>query len=485
MANRTIIPIGDFNQGGIADSKWSGIPNSLFKMIGFDPHTTPGILKVAQKMTKNSGSTVTEFCKARVASSNGATYWGSSTSGKIWQRASNGTWTLVYTVVPTTGTAYILNMIEFQGYIYIFTENYIHRILASGALGASQWTANAAPNWQVFTNGDDSFHPAFELNLVLYIGDGFLVAQIGDTGVFTGDSLDINQPLRVKSLGKMGLDLLVGTYVSDNVTKTQIYRWNTYSDSFSTSDTIDEVGVNAFLEADNFVYAQCGTAGNIYQYDGEKLYLYKKIPGTYSSTKQSTVYPNAVGSIEGQMLFGVSNTTGNPCDMGVYRIARNSMIYPYILDLPYPISERSGTDFVLSNIEIGAILTSGSNIFVAWKNSTVAETPTYGIDMLDYSNKLSGAYFETRIAKVIRDIMTNFTKFFVAYNLLPASTAIAIAYSKNYGSYDETTEQVDTQRNIVMSDGDEAEATTLQMKVTMTASSNDAPEIEGAGILYR
>ena len=468
--------------GGIADSKWSGIKNSLYRFIGWDPHSVPGILRVAQKLTKDSGSVVTEFCKVRLVCSNGCTYWFSSTTGKVWERTSAGVWSFVYTMTAAAGGVIPLGAFEFDGYIYIGTESRVHKIIAT-SIGATQWTANMTLNWETFTKTDALFHPMFELNEVLYIGDGNLIAQVGDTGIFTADALDINEPLRVKCLGQMGVDLLVGTWVANNITKTQIYRWNTYSDSWTVSDTIDEVGINAFLEADNYQYVSCGLAGNIYQFDGEKLWLYKKIPGDYSSTKQSIVNPNAVANIEGQILFGVSNVNGNPCDQGVYRIGRNSMTYPYILDFPYPVSQRNSGALVLTNVEVGAVLVAGSDVLVSWKDST--GSPAYGVDKIDWSNKLDGAFFESRIIRVSRDIFNNFSKFIVAYALLPASTAIAIAYNKNYGSYVDTTEVVDTDKNIIISDSEGVEATTLQLRVTATVNGNDAPEVESATAFIR
>ena len=83
MAKQDPILVNQFNTGGLSDSIWSGLANSLYKMTGVDPHSAPGVLRAAQKMTKNSGVVVTEFCKARLISSNGRTYWGSSISGKI------------------------------------------------------------------------------------------------------------------------------------------------------------------------------------------------------------------------------------------------------------------------------------------------------------------------------------------------------------------------------------------------------------------
>lgn len=469
-----LIEIRDINLGGLSASKWSGVKNSVYKLTGWDLHSQPGIMRVAQKLTKDSGTTVTEFCKCAVSSTNGIQYYFSADSGKIWQNKA-GTYTLVYTVAPAAGEAKILGAFEYQGYIYFATQSRLHRIASASADGSSNWTANVVANWATFTVTDSSFHPMVEQNLVLYIGDGNYLAQV-DAGVFSANALDIKTPLRIKSLGKIDTDVLLGTYTSDNVTKSQIIRWNTWSVSFTNIDEIEEVGINAFLQADNFVYVQAGLAGNIYSYDGYKLSLFKKIPGDYSPTAEALVHPNAVANLNGRILFGVSNDTGNPCDQGVYQIGRNSEIYPYIMDMPYPISERSGGALVTSGIEIGAILAVGTNLYVTWKNSTA-----YGVDKLDYSNKLEVASLETTVKVINRESFANFSKFIVPYASLPASTGITIQYSKNYGDYISTTEVTDSQRCIVYAE-EGVEANTLQLKITPTVSSNSAPEIESIGI---
>src|SRR4030042_1227099 len=112
MAKNNIIPIDNFNLGGLADSKYSGEKYSLYRLIGFDLHSTPGVLKVAQKLTKDSGATVDEFVKCQVTSSNGNTYHFSSTSGKIWERTNAGVWSLVYTTSPAVGDAGCLGAAE-------------------------------------------------------------------------------------------------------------------------------------------------------------------------------------------------------------------------------------------------------------------------------------------------------------------------------------------------------------------------------------
>lgn len=476
FAGEGIIELSNFNAGGLAFSKWSGLKNTLYKMTGFDPHSLPGIIQVEQKMTKDSGITVTELCKIAVNSSQNIRYWFSSTSGKIWQEKA-GTYTLVYTVAPAAGSASILGALEYQGFIYWATQSRLHRIAVASADGAAAWTANIAANWATFGVTDSSFHPMFEINLVLYIGDGNQVAQV-DGSTFSANALDIKTPLRIKSFGGYGTDLLIGTYVADNVTETEIIRWNTWGVSFTNSDPIPEVGVNAFLKADNMVLVQAGLKGNIYFYNGSTLELYSKIPGEYSSTATGEVYPNSIANKEEQILFGFSNITGNPADQGIYRIGRHSRSFDYIMDLPYPISERSAGEFVLTGLSIGAIIVAGSDVYVSWQNGA-----SFGIDKLDSTLKLDGAYIESRVMVVEREKLTNFLKSIVAYADLPASTAISMYLSKNYVAYGSALSSfVDTDRLIIESKDESTEFTVLQFKIKATTSSNSGPRIESAGV---
>jgi len=473
-----IIPMDNWNMGGLSSSKFSGKKNSFFKIIGFNMHDTPGIITVEQKMTKDSATTVTELCKVSVNSSNGAQYWFSSDSGKIWERTSAGAWRLVHTTTPAAGAALCLGAAEYQGYIYWATQSRLHRITVANA-STNDWATDAVEDWATFTNTDISFHPMYShpSQQILYIGDANYVAQV-DAGTFSANALDIKTPLRIKSLGQIATDLLIGTYVADTVTKTEIIRWNGWSVSFTNSDPIPEIGINAFLQADNFTLVQAGNKGNLYYYNGEQLELYGRIPGDYSSTAYGEVYPYSVANKEGQILFGFSNGSGNPADQLIYRIARHDKDYPYIMDQPYPISARSGSDFVLTGLSLGAILVVGSDIYVSWKSGS-----TYGIDKLDASNKLDGAYIESRIMTVNREEFANMSKIVVSYADLPASTDIDMYIDRNYAGYGSALAKVDdVDRNIISTKDEQTDFSTLQLKIKVTTNSNDAPKIESAGV---
>src|SRR3990167_8832184 len=162
---------------GLSDSKWSGIVGSVYASIGLDIHSTPGLLKVHQKLSKNSGSTVTEFCRLKVSASNGYSFWFSYTSGKIWARSSAGTWSLAYTTAPAAGGAGCLGAAEYNGFIYWATESRLHRVTIAGA--DDSWAAGAVSlDWQTFSVTDASFHPMAIQDLSLFIGDGYKVCEV-------------------------------------------------------------------------------------------------------------------------------------------------------------------------------------------------------------------------------------------------------------------------------------------------------------------
>jgi hypothetical protein len=468
MATLQAISFKNFNMGGIADSDYLGAENSVSDIVGFDIHSEPGILKINQALTKESGSTIDDFVKAGVASSDGSTYLFGSTNGKIWKRTSGGTYSLEATASPAAGSAGILDAKEYQGYIYYAMQNRLGRV----AVGAAWSTRN--DNWATFTNGDASWHPMKIVNLVLYVGDANYVAQVDD-GVFSANALDISAPLRIKCLGQLGTDLLLGTYVSDNINETQIYRWNTWSVSFSNSDPIPEVGINAFLATDNFVIVNAGTKGQLYTYDGNVLEPYKQIKGTWdATTNKAVVHPNAVFNYNGLPLFGLSMLSGAPCNLGVYSLGRANRNYPYVLNCEVGISSLH-----LSSIEIGAILGIGDIYLVSWKDTTTGTV--YGVDKLDLTAKYASPYITTRIMMGDRTTLLNYNVVNIAYRLLPTNTTFNIYKKVNNGSFvqiDAADCEDDTDRQVFVSEVDIGDATKLQVKIAPTVSGNTAPEME-------
>ncbi len=599
-----------FNQGGLSDSKYSGIKNSFARMIGWDIHSKPGLLQVNQRMTKISGSTVDAFCKVAVDCTNGIRYWFSSTTGKIWQEKV-GTWTLVYTTVPSTGAAGTLGAYEYEGFIYWATENWLHRIPINGtkADGSAAWTSNVDLNWQALdqvatyngtaeantytvptsytesattkftftpptkvmkgmilgidalgtgnwtieihdssgsvmgnvtitaanmaaaiidsnltvemyafnfatplyldteqeyhlhvkvstgtsrvttltasdlstllaqflTVSDETYKPMRDVNLVLYIGDRHYVHQV-DAGTFSREALDLPVGYRVSALGKMRTDLLVGTIISSNVARCDIFRWNTYGQSFISQDTVAEAGINCFLEADNYTIISAGLIGNLYSYNGDQMTFYKKIPGTYTPTAQCIIYPNATALFGFLPIFGVSNVQGNPCDQLIYSLGKHSNNYTNVLNGEFPISEVDGSDYNrVTGVKIGAIIVSGNDVYVSWEYNS-----TFGVDKLDYANKIKKPILETRLMSPIAGGFTTFNSFTVTYEgELPANTSLNLKKAENNAAFGSAINLVnDSQRQQYDSKDERSDARTLALRLEAVTSSNAAPAVQ-------
>lgn len=605
------IPIANINWGGVSHSIYSGLKYSVARLIGFDIHSTPGLLLVNQKMSKVSGSTISESCLEAVDCSNGIRYWFSSDSGKVWQDKA-GTFTLVYTTVPESGEAKCLGAAEYNGYIYWFTQDRVHRIPInnSKADGSSNWTTYAEADWAAldkiseendtaaatytvptsftenaansytyqpavsilksiavsidtlgtgdwtltlhdsannviatktitnanmaatiidskyvfefsspvyldtaleyhfhvkvstgtskvdtvtasdlstvwnsqYTVSNDTYHPTKEVNLVLYIGDANFVHQI-DSDTFSNRALDVPLHYTVTALGKQGTNLLVGTQIAATVNQCEIYNWNTYGSSFTNQDTLPEPGINAFLEFDNYVVINAGLSGNLYSYNGVSASFYKRIPGSYSPTAQAKINPNAVGYFKGSLpVFGVSNVTGNPCDEGVWSLGRYDNSYPIVFNLEFTTSNLDADDFgITSGIEIGAMIVSGTDVYISWKYDNGVDAATYGVDKLDYSNKIEHAILETRVIAADPQLETQYAEVCANYNLMPDNTSLTLKLKKNGESiFTEYSGEFidDSDRNQYISKNAGITARYMQVRIEANSSGNNAPVLE-------
>jgi hypothetical protein len=470
--------IDQFNLGGLSDSKYMGRTNSLASMVGLDIHSSVGSIFSQWKMVKDSGTTIDSWVGTILETSDGNAYCFSQTTGKIWKRTSAGVYSLVYTSVPSAGDAKCLHAAEFNGYVYWATPNKLFRITIAGL---TDWATNAV-EWKTFTNADNSYHPMVELNGILFIGDGKYVAQVDEFGNFSANALDLPAQYRIKCMGKVYSDLLIGTYTTDNVSRAHIFRWNTYSPSWSTDDWLMEIGINAFLHVDNHIIVNAGFMGNLYYYDGRDLQLFKTIPGVYSDTALGVVEPNAVANYQGLPVFGFGQKTGNPGSFGVYVLGRRNASYPEVLDLSFPIVPT--TTVQTSNLTIGAISASDKTLLVSWRD---VNTNTYGISKLDYTTRLSGAYFDTRVINLERENLENFKHFIVNYEKLPSGTSIQLYYNKNHTflaseEWTELTTKNDTDRKKIYADN-VIRATTVQFRVKLNTTGISTPIIESGVIL--
>ena len=446
------------NLGGISDSKYQGAANSVAELVNLDVHSEGGVAKVNQKLTAVSTITIDDLAKAKVECSDGAAYFFGETNGKIWRRDTSGVYTLQNTII-----AGVISAKEFDGYIYYATQNNIGRVLLPNS-GYINW-AIRNDTWATFTN-QDSMHPMKILNLVLFIGDGNLIAQV-EGGVFSANALDIQKPHRIKSLGNYGTDLLFGTYIGDNVHTAEIGRWSTWSVSYKTSDPVPESSINAFLDIDNAVVVSAGEYGNLYTYNGTQLVPYKRIRGDYSETK-CTIHNESISNFKGIGIFGLSQISGNGVKYGIYSIGRYASNYPVVLSTEYIGSHGSETD-----VEYGAIIDVADGFLVSWKQGV-----NYGVDYFNTSVKATSGYIVAKRILLDRSNITTYGTVEVAYESLPENTSIKIYKAINGGSDEEMTVKIDTVRNTVVTEHDVNDGSFVDIKVELVSYGNNSPVIQ-------
>jgi hypothetical protein len=183
---------------------------------------------------------------------------------------------------------------------------------------------------------------------------------------------------------------------------------------------------------------------------------------------------NAVLNFNGLPLFGLSFSAGTPTNLGVYSLGRANRNYPLVLNGEVGISTGN-----LGNLEIGCIVGVGDIYLVSWKDTNSGTV--YGVDKLDLSAKYSGAYLMTRIMMADRFALLNYNVVNIAYRSLPENTTFTVSKKVNNGSlvaFDVSECENDIIRNIFATEIDISDATTVQIKIAPTVSSNNAPEIE-------
>ena len=351
--------------------------------------------------------------------------------------------------------------------IYFATSAILWKITVANL---ASWSGNIGVVG-TFQNGNDTYHPMVVQNLQLFVADGYVIAKVNELYQFIPETeLNVEKTETITTMIDFDIDLLIGT---KDISKCRVIRWDTVSESWTAEDDIYDVEVYAFIRDDNFVYALVGNAGMLYFYNGEKLVPFMRIPGSWSPSATAKINANAVGFLRNVPVFGLSGISGDPTELGVYSLGSYSKDYPKTLSLDYPISTG-----VFANLEIGVVLTKGSDMWVSWKSGV---SPTYGIDKLDWTAKYTGAYLETMMLSPMenRSNYKTIARVQAPYASLPASTAVALSYKKNYATgYAALTSVVDAKGVKVKAEKSIPEIGNIQLKMALTVNGNNAPELE-------
>jgi len=458
------IEIRNFS-GGMADSAYSGTAGSFGTgSNGIDVHSEPGILKSEWKLTKNSGATVTDLVKYAFPGSDGSTYFFGD-SGKCYKRTSGGTWSS-----PKNFSEELYGAAEYNNVIYVATNDELYSVAKGGGYDLSNlalaqtWTGTAIStvSHQMLHSPDGS----------LLIAAGQYVSSVDSAGVWTDQALDLPPGWIIVALAEWNDQILIGAY-NTTFDNSAIYVWDGYSDSWLNKIPVPENRVNAILSNGRTVIVSAGGYGNIYQFTGNDAVLIDKLPGDYNGSATMTMYPQAIAFYYGDILMGVSNSSGNPCDELVFRLARHNNNYPMVLDKSYLVSAGN-----TSGVDIGCIVQDGTNFFISWKDTTGGTT--YGVDAIDFTAKVNGVYETTILgSNAMGEQGMNFKSLTINMEALPTSCSVGLKYRKNGATSWSGSETINTTNATrhKFTQGFEINARTIEFQLTLTSSGTSTPKI--------
>lgn len=442
QAKKKGIFFGDFYKG-ITQSKYA--QNGFDSLVGCDIHSETGSCKSSLAMIKKTASLVDGLAMCAIKLPNGDSFWGDALSGKIWKRTAAGVYSLVHTNTQGAclGMGYHKDSAG-NGFLFYASRYKLGRIAESLASSEASW-ASQNDSWATFANGDPNWHTMFEQNESLFIADGPDLAAVDNAGNFSASGLDLQRQYRVISMTNAKSDLISGVYPN-----AAVFRWDTYSSSWSFDDYLEELGVNMFIKQGQFILAQVGGVGNIYPYTGEAFdTVFRQLRDT-DNVISTTPHPYGSANLNGLSLIAHGR--------GIFSLGKKNRDLPIAMNIEYIPSQGQG-------VTPGAILTLGGQVCFAWKKGS-----TYGIDELD-TNRCN-AIITTPVILGAKD------KVKVHYSLMPEGCSIGIEAKSDDRVWTALTAvQDDEDKRVVYTEGGIGNKSELQIRVTLNSNGANSPVI--------
>lgn len=458
----------DFFKTGLADNEYRAGKNGFHKAENVDIHSTPSLIKCQQDTVQDNDITIQKPV-AIVKSTNGKTYFFGE-NGAIYSRTSAGVWsTEVTDVAPASGDSTILDALEYNGYIYYTMPERLGR----WAVGGTNWTSRD-DDYQTL-NFEDKYHPLYELESKLYVGDVTRLSKLDINSTYLVDAIGVALPTgqKIQTLSSYGTKVMIGTFSEGSTTNvlnanSKVFLWDGILEGVNTEIPLDEFGVNTMIPYSNTILISVGKKGNLYTFTGTRFVPYKKIPADYSGNNTITIEKNAWMNYKGITHLGVSKLDDdiNPISEGVYTLGGYSGGYEDVLNLDYILSGGS------TNIEIGAITAIDENtILIGYKTGTTGR-----VDKIDLSNK-ADAFLDTGLLDF--DGKLERSRVEIHYKDIPDDTSITLQQKLNGStSWNNVTLVQDDKRKYMYTKVRIDQSTSSQFKISMFANNNDTPSIE-------
>jgi len=408
------IKLGAFQNGLSALGKLE--QDKFVQLDNCDIHTTIGMIQPQLALASES-TTPNEPCENAEAP-NGDIYFCSTTTGKIWKRTQAGAYSLVHTNANTghTGCQY------FNGYLWYWTLTKLGNF-------------NLTSTWVDSFGTGTGFRGSCEANNSLLITNGKWIARVDSSNTFSDEEFALPAQFKATCLVNIGDDVLIGTYISTDVSYCKVFLWDTVSTGWTYEDEVFEIGINNFVKLDNIVVAQCGTTGNFYYWDGSQMVYFGRIKGITTSLgeQKTAVYKRRPLFANGTKIYSIHKEANG---------------------LPYAFcGEYTGTGTIQS------LAVQGQDLLASVGTGVDKRGTAYAVATVE----------SPEVQSMIEQIK-------IGYDLYPAG--VGIQTSINGASYEAKTEIVEEEMKEVSYDEGELQGSTTQVKLTLTASGASIPIIK-------
>lgn len=364
-----ILPITS-TTGGISDQNNTG-PRGSYKMsYGLDIHSPhEGIVgnNSLAAETEALSSLIVHF----VSSSDGSLY-GFTNTGSIYARNSAGTWNYAYS--DENGAikgAAEWGLSDGTEYLFWATNTSVARKLIGGT-GVIPWT-DAVADWKT-TLDSATYHTMKNAGGALQIANKNYLAKIAYNGDFSINALDIQPGHSIKAIDEKDNYVTLGSIRDNDEEEGHLWSWIVDALSWLQKKKIPVRGINALIDSE-IPLMQGGTNGEIFAADFLNNVPLARLPG-----EAGQVNPGGVTIHEDLAMFGFYGTSdqeGREVD-GIWSYGRKQKDRSSVLNYEYRMSPQVGGSTI---VEVGAIKSTGGNLFASWETDEVAGSGNkFGVD---------------------------------------------------------------------------------------------------------
>lgn len=441
-----------FHLGENQDNPLVASTNTLTHMLGCSPHEQLGLVGSGPAAFKSTSLTVVPDVIVPYSEAKVFMFF----SGNIYKY--NITLDVLTLIGSTSGA--VTDAIYFDGYVY-FSRS------AANALGRMDIaTETITPAFAVFsiTTPTPKFHPMFVLAGDLYIGNEYYVALVDSTHTFVGNALDIPKDYRVTALTNISTDLLIGTENILEFPSTKLFRWNTWSETFSAESTVDIQTISHFLQDNGDLYfVGMNPNTKIFAYSEPYPVEMTMVPATNDSPLQRNNFPmftpNHTARWRGRVWFSLYGS-GSAYYPALYSFHANKKGLPNIVS-----AEILPPDFNIVST-VTTVASVGSYLLFGYTSPSSS-----GVGIVHASNGGPVHTQSTLITPYItleRQSQKDFT-ITVPYRGLYTSQTMTIESDVNYsGSFSGSPVRHDADRCIFYTDVRAASANAIRFNVTIT-----------------